>query len=120
MDDLRSQPVGAGEQADVDDAGDDDLGHVGGEIGRRRRGCGRLPERFLLDGEQRAVKIKQLAGKALPRSQLRDASPSLSPDIVGGERHRHHIFSRLTRNALNSGVRALASPTNGVSALASQ
>ena len=25
-----------------------------------------------------------------------------------------------TRNALNSGVRALASPTNGVSALASQ
>src|SRR5205814_2579339 len=33
---------------------------------------------------------------------------------------RHEIFSMFTRNALNSGVRAFASPTNGVSAFASQ
>src|SRR5215831_14882314 len=47
-------------------------------------------------------------------------------DAVRLVRHRcdgelvHPIFSMFTRNALNSGVRELASPTNGVSALASQ
>src|SRR5207249_11566152 len=59
-------------------------------------------------------------GKAVAPAQLRNATATIGPEAVGGQCGRHQIFSRLTRNALNSGVRAFASPTNGVSALASQ
>ena len=70
MDQLRTQPVGAGEQAHVDHPGDDDLGDIGRDVIRGRQSCGRLLERCLLDTEERAVEIEQLAGEALTRAQL--------------------------------------------------
>ena len=63
----------------------------------------------------------QVAAEHLGRERM--AVPQgLRPRPMGFPRtvHRRHIFSMFTRNALNSGVRELASPTNGVSALASQ
>src|SRR5581483_3748656 len=58
--------------------------------------------------KQRKVKVEH----------LRRVRPGLAQEF--GSLATVHSFSIFTRNALNSGVRALASPTNGVSALASQ
>src|SRR5207253_2831506 len=69
-------------------------------------------------GGPRQVRSERMALDELP-------GPAAAPG-PGLGRHRgdgksvHQIFSMFTRNALNSGVRELASPTNGVSALASQ
>src|SRR5207249_11581167 len=71
--------------------------------------------------QERAVEVGQLPGEALARAQLGHPPAPLRPDPLSrGDRDRHHSFSTFTRNALNSGVRAFASPTKGVSALASQ
>src|SRR4029453_11976900 len=80
---------------------------------RRGRGGGPRPRR---------------RGGGAPAGEGGVGDQGLRPPAVGGPRaragvdawHSHHIFSMLTRNALNSGVRALASPTNGVRALASR
>src|SRR4029077_7619851 len=77
----------------------------------------------LLHVEQRGVESQQLGGERVTLEQLPGPASA-----AGTALHRewralqplHQIFSMLTRNALNSGVRELASPTNGVSALASQ
>ena len=88
---------------------------VGG--GRRRE---RALEDPLLRVHQREVKAQRLIGEVEARAELARAIASLAVrrDLVSEE--RHEIFSMFTRNALNSGVRAFASPTNGVSAFASQ
>src|SRR5437763_1245648 len=83
---------------------------------RRRRGGDRVEEHTLLDRQQSAIEVEELAGKPLAGAELRHPAPAFGPDVGVRQRHRHQIFSTLTRNALNSGVRAFASPTNGVSA----
>src|SRR5439155_498502 len=84
-------------------------------LGRRRRGAG-VEEGLLLDWQKRGEEAQQLSSERMPLLQdLGPGSPRL-PRL--GQDLEHQIFSRLTRNALNSGVRALASPTKGVSALA--
>src|SRR2546423_197641 len=86
-----------------------------------RGGAGaRLDEHTLRDGQESAIEIEELARESLAGAELRHPAPALGPNVGVRKRHRHQIFSTLTRNALNSGVRAFASPTNGVSALASQ
>ena len=80
-------------------------------------------ERGLLHAEQRFVTPQQLSGERMALGELSGPATPPGPDLRG-ERcdgdFLHPIFSMFTKNALNSGVRALASPTNGVSALASQ
>ena len=124
VDELVAHAIGPGGEAQVDHARHDELGDISGElVGRRPRGS-RAVKRCLLNPQQRAVKVEKLPSEALTRPELANPAPALGPDIArgggGSGCDRHQIFSRLTRNALNSGVRALASPTNGVSALASQ
>ena len=100
--------------------------HVAGEA----RGLGsivqRPQERALLHVEQRLIEPQQVsAANGMALGELPGPAAAPGPGLRGerGDRRRaclHQIFSMLTRNALNSGVRELASPTNGVSALASQ
>src|SRR2546428_699241 len=95
-------------------------GDVGGRLGRiDQLGLGRLAYP-LLHRKERAVECQHLGreGPALP--ELVRAAPAVGPPAGGDGLDRHAIFSTLTRKALNSGVREFASPTNGVSALASQ
>ena len=69
------------------------------------------------------VEPQELRGERMALEQLPGPAPAPGPGLHRARRDgepRHQIFSMLTRNALNSGVRELASPTNGVSALASQ
>src|SRR6266851_7551985 len=96
------------------------LGHVSDQVAGRRPRCRRLVVCLLLHSQQRAVEVQQLAGEWISIQQISSAAPTFRVRTGGNRRARHHIFSRLTRNALNSGVRALASPTKGVSAFASQ
>src|SRR2546422_389664 len=92
-------------------------GTPGDAAGRRRRGAG-VEEGLILDWQKRGEEAQQLSSERM--TLLEDLGPG-SPRLPRlGQDLEHQIFSRLTRNALNSGVRALASPTNGVSALASQ
>src|SRR5207244_2347539 len=88
----------------------------GREHPRRAEACDVVRQRRIRAGrgdanfartDQRRVEIEHLRRLRKPLAQL------------GGPR-RHPIFSTFTRNALNSGVRAFASPTKGVSAFASQ
>src|SRR5262249_59493888 len=106
-----------------EEARHDPLRDVGHEVGRRGPVFERGRECAFLRIEERQVEPKHLAGKGSPLDELGRPPPALRPagDDRGGRREAfHQIFSMLTRNALNSGVRELASPTNGVSALASQ
>src|SRR5256885_416001 len=90
------------------------------EVAGTRRCRRRLDKRLFLNPKQSTIEVEQLPGKALAPAQFRDSTAAVGPQTIGGQRGRHQIFSRLTRNALNSGVRAFASPTNGVRALAIQ
>src|SRR5205085_2320006 len=78
----------------------------------------------LLDGDQSLIKAQDLGGMRKAVGQLRGALLAKGPWIGGladGRfQHLHQTFSRFTRNDLNSGVYAFASPTNGVSKLAIQ
>ena len=116
--DLLGQALRTGAGCRVNDSGHHTLGHVSRDAaGRRRRGAG-VEEGLLLDWQKRGEEAQQLSSERM--TLLEDLGPG-SPRLPRlGQDLEHQIFSRLTRNALNSGVRALASPTNGVSALASQ
>src|SRR5260370_6546565 len=74
----------------------------------------------ILDSQERAVKVEDLAGEQVAGAQVLGSAAAVRVGPGGDGGGRHHIFSRLTRKALNSGVREFASPTKGVSALASQ
>src|SRR5437763_16723564 len=89
-----------------------------GEIIRLSRSCG-FPG-VLPDFDQSDVEGQRPGGEVVPLAQVLGPPAGSRPRTRLNSRHGHHIFSMLTRNALNSGVRELASPTNGVSALASQ
>src|SRR5262249_23940883 len=69
------------------------------------------------------VQQRQVAGQHLGRERVCLAQ-LLRPPAVGtpvcGRRRDHPLFSRVTRNAFNSGAPALAAPTDRGSALASQ
>src|SRR5215510_11891668 len=72
--------------------------------------------------EQRFVEAQELGREWIARGELAGPAPPPGPRLGRADEGDlvHPIFSMFTRNALNSGVRELASPTNGVSALASQ
>src|SRR3989475_11148043 len=76
---------------------------------------------LLHDGEG-VVETEHLGRVRIALGEFRGAFAAQRPRVRGdrGFENLHQIFSRFTRKALNSGVYALASPTNGVSALASQ
>src|SRR3989442_16028614 len=76
----------------------------------------------LLDDGEGPVETQHLRGVRIALGEFRGAFPAQRPGVRGdrGFQDLHQIFSRFTRKALNSGVYALASPTKGVSALASQ
>ena len=115
-----AQLLRAGGDARVHDRRHHHLGHVRDEIpGGWHRRAGRVIG-FLLNHQDGAVEIQHLAGERVPVSQVLRSAAAVRVRPGGDRRLRHHIFSRLTRKALNSGVRELASPTKGVSALASQ
>src|SRR5262249_61372520 len=110
------------------------IGRVPGQRCRYRSILERAEERLLLHVEQARIEREQRRREGVALQQLTSPAPAPSPDLHRERRHRdsfhrarrgrglrhHQIFSMLTRKALNSGVRELASPTNGVSALASQ
>jgi len=78
-------------------------------------------EGSLLRVDKREVEPERILSEVEPRAELSRALPPLPVD--GGDlvsQDGHQIFSMFTRNALNSGVLAPTSPTNGVSAFASQ
>jgi len=69
------------------------------------------------DGE---IQGELLLREIEPRAELPSTLAAQPVDRRWFDKKSHQSFSMFTRNALNSGVRALASPTNGVSAFASQ
>src|SRR5262249_11754649 len=89
-----------------------------GDLGRKGRGGF---EGRLLDIEKGQVESQNFSRERIPVPKLLGPAPARGPRR-GGNRSGllHHIFSTFTRNALNSGALAFASPTKGVSALASQ
>ncbi len=111
----------------VDDPGEDMLHGEGSEATSptpsltlpRKRGRG--GSFFLCDGEG-LIKAQHFCGVRIALGEFRGALTAERPRVHsdGGFKDLHQIFSRFTRKALNSGVYALASPTNGVSELASQ
>ena len=115
-----AQLHGTGGNAHVNHGGYHSLDHVGDQFSNRWKGQPRFPKRVLLNGKKGAIEIEQLAREWLTPPQLGRSASAVRPRFSGERDRRHHIFSRLTRKALNSGVRALASPTKGVRALASQ
>src|SRR6266571_713811 len=110
----------AGCEADVHHGWDNRLGHVGDQSSGGWRGRSCVLKRILLNREKGAIEVQQLADERVASSHVSSPTAAFCPRSRGHSDRRHHIFSRLTRKALNSGVRALASPTKGVSALASQ
>src|SRR5207247_8471422 len=70
--------------------------------------------------EQRGVEAKRIGRVLELGSEILRALPALHEGGRALGDDGHEIFSMFTRNALNSGVRAPTSPTNGVSAFASQ
>src|SRR3989442_11130969 len=89
---------------------------------RLRRGGGKLALTRLLHDGQGLVETQHFRGVRVALGEFRRALPTKRPRVRGdcGFQDLHQIFSRFTRNALNSGVYAFASPTNGVSEFASQ
>ena len=109
------------DDAHVDHAGEDAIGDPGRQRGGRRPGVERVVEHGLLHVQQRRVQRELRGGMRILLGQLGRAPAALGPGRLAGQGlRRHQTFSMLTRNALNSGVLEFASPTNGVSALASQ
>src|SRR6266513_2715288 len=77
-------------------------------------------ESALLRIDNREVEPERLLCEVEARPELACALAALLVRRRRFGKERHQSFSIFTRNALNSGVLALASPTNGVSAFASQ
>ncbi len=91
------------------------------QVGPLPRKRGREGSFFLCDGEG-LIEAQHFCGVRIALGEFRGALTAERPRVHsdGGFKDLHQIFSRFTRKALNSGVYALASPTNGVSELASQ
>src|SRR2546430_3356589 len=70
--------------------------------------------------DERKVETQRLLRELEPCTELARTVAPRGEDGSGLGQERHQIFSMFTRNALNSGVRAPTSPTNGVRAFASQ
>src|SRR5262249_42024250 len=105
-----------------DDLGEHALGDVGGQPSGIEGALQRLQARRFLRIEEHRIKGQYLLGEGVAVGKL--AGPAAPPGPafphLRRDRLRHQTFSMFTRNDLNSGVRELASPTNGVSAFASQ
>src|SRR5262249_4342851 len=87
------------------------LGHAG------RRGF----EGRLLDIEKGQGERQHFSRERIPQPQLLGPAPARGPRRGGNPSGLlHPIFPTFTRNPCDSGVPAFASPTKGVSALASQ
>src|SRR5215469_7225392 len=121
--DGRPEGGGPGGDGGVGDGGHDVLRHVVGQSRRIGSVVQSAEERALLRIEQSFVETQELARERVTAGEMTGATAAARPDLLTAQRCGHLLhqtFSMLTRNALNSGVRELPSPTNGVSALASQ
>src|SRR5207248_7574858 len=98
------------------DAGEGGPDRIRGELVDVRLLVARALERALVRVGQGQVETQRLLCEVVAGAELARA---FAPGRVDGRRfggQRHQSFSIFTRNALNSGVLAFASPTNGVSA----
>src|SRR5437016_522080 len=91
---------------------------------RRRARLRSAPRGRLRENEAKSPHARSQRQRLLCKVEARaELACALAALLVRRSRLRyqcHQSFSIFTRNALNSGVLALASPTNGVSAFASQ
>ena len=91
-------------------------GHgIGSRFVLERAGIGAL-----LNVEQLRVEGQHLGRERPALRQLSRPRVPLRPHVRAKQQFGHQTFSIWTRKALNSGVRELASPTNGVRLLAIQ